>query len=47
LQQGLEEEGYQVTSAFDGLQGFELTKKSFWFNSFRLDVAKNDWIRFV
>jgi DNA-binding response OmpR family regulator len=29
LQQGLEEEGYQVTSAFDGLQGFELTKKSF------------------
>jgi DNA-binding response OmpR family regulator len=29
LQQGLEEEGYQVTSAFDGLQGFELTKASF------------------
>jgi DNA-binding response OmpR family regulator len=28
LQQGLEEEGYQVTSAFD-LQGFELTKASF------------------
>jgi DNA-binding response OmpR family regulator len=27
--QGLEEEGYQVTSAFDGLQGFELTKASF------------------
>jgi DNA-binding response OmpR family regulator len=27
LQQGLEEEGYQVTSAFDGL-GFELTKKA-------------------
>jgi DNA-binding response OmpR family regulator len=24
LQQGLEEEGYQVTSAFDGLQGSNL-----------------------
>jgi len=27
LQQGLEEEGYQITSASDGLQGFELIQK--------------------
>jgi DNA-binding response OmpR family regulator len=29
--------GYQVTSAFDGLQGFELTKASF-------DLILLDWM---
>jgi DNA-binding response OmpR family regulator len=38
LQQGLEEEGYQVTSAFDGLQGFELTKKH------HFDLILLDWM---
>jgi DNA-binding response OmpR family regulator len=38
LQQGLEEEGYQVTSA-DGLQGRTYKKASFDL-TFRLDVAK-------
>jgi DNA-binding response OmpR family regulator len=40
LQQGLEEEGYQITSASDGLQGFELIQKAFEFDSFGLDVTK-------
>lgn len=38
LQQGLEEEGYTVTTATDGLQGFELFKK----NSF--DLILLDWM---
>lgn len=38
LQQGLEEEGYVVTSATDGLQGFELIQK----NSF--DLILLDWM---
>ena len=38
LQQGLEEEGYQVTSAFDGLQGLELTQKH------HFDLILLDWM---
>ena len=38
LQQGLEEEGYQITSASDGLKGIELTKK----NNF--DLVLLDWM---
>jgi DNA-binding response OmpR family regulator len=38
LQQGLEEEGYQVTSAFDGLQGLELTQKC------HFDLILLDWM---
>ncbi|MFV8378690.1 response regulator transcription factor [Flavobacterium sp. LB3R33] len=38
LQQGLEEEGYTITSASDGLEGFELTQK----NNF--DLILLDWM---
>lgn len=38
LQQGLEEEGYTITSASDGLKGFELTQK----NNF--DLILLDWM---
>lgn len=38
LKQGLEEEGYEVTAAFDGLQGFELVQN----NSF--DLILLDWM---
>lgn len=38
LTQGLEEEGYEITAAFDGLQGFELIQK----NSF--DLILLDWM---
>ncbi|PKH68325.1 DNA-binding response regulator [Flavobacterium sp. ALD4] len=38
LQQGLEEEGYQITSAFDGLQGFELIQKH------HFDLILLDWM---
>jgi DNA-binding response OmpR family regulator len=38
LQQGLEEEGYQVTSAFDGLQGSNLQKKH------HFDLILLDWM---
>jgi DNA-binding response OmpR family regulator len=38
LQQGLEEEGYQITSAADGLQGFELIQKQ------HFDLILLDWM---
>jgi DNA-binding response OmpR family regulator len=38
LQQGLEEEGYQITTALDGLKGFELIQE----NSF--DLILLDWM---
>jgi DNA-binding response OmpR family regulator len=38
LQQGLEEEGYQITSASDGLQGFELIQKQ------HFDLILLDWM---
>ncbi|NGY36988.1 response regulator transcription factor [Flavobacterium sp. XN-5] len=38
LQQGLEEEGYQITSASDGLQGFELIQKH------QFDLILLDWM---
>jgi DNA-binding response OmpR family regulator len=38
LQQGLEEEGYQITSASDGLQGFELIQKQ------QFDLILLDWM---
>jgi DNA-binding response OmpR family regulator len=38
LKQGLEEEGYKITTAFDGLQGFELVQD----NSF--DLILLDWM---
>jgi DNA-binding response OmpR family regulator len=38
LQQGLEEEGYQITTASDGLKGFELFQK----NNF--DLVLLDWM---
>ncbi|HLF52880.1 response regulator transcription factor [Flavobacterium sp.] len=38
LQQGLEEEGYQITSASDGLKGFELTQKE------SFDLILLDWM---
>jgi DNA-binding response OmpR family regulator len=47
LQQGLEEEGYQITSASDGLQGFELIQKQQFDLILLIDVTKNEWIGFV
>ena len=38
LQQGLEEEGYQVTSVSDGLQGFEISQKE------NFDLILLDWM---
>ena len=38
LQQGLEEEGYTITSASDGLKGFELTQKH------NFDLILLDWM---
>ncbi|CAM3050783.1 response regulator transcription factor [Flavobacterium frigoris] len=38
LQQGLEEEGYQITSAADGLQGFELIQQQ------HFDLILLDWM---
>ena len=38
LQQGLEEEGYQVTSVSDGLQGLEITQKE------NFDLILLDWM---
>ncbi|MFT4685044.1 MAG: DNA-binding response OmpR family regulator [Flavobacteriales bacterium] len=38
LQQGLEEEGYQVTSAFDGVQGLELIQQH------HFDLILLDWM---
>jgi DNA-binding response OmpR family regulator len=38
LQQGLEEEGYQISSASDGLQGFELVQKQ------HFDLIILDWM---
>lgn len=38
LQQGLEEEGYQITSAVDGLEGFELIQKE------NFDLILLDWM---
>jgi DNA-binding response OmpR family regulator len=38
LQQGLEEEGYQITTASDGLKGFELTQKG------NFDLILLDWM---
>jgi DNA-binding response OmpR family regulator len=38
LQQGLEEEGYQITTASDGLSGFELTQKQ------KFDLIILDWM---
>jgi DNA-binding response OmpR family regulator len=38
LQQGLEEEGYQITSASDGLKGFELIQKE------NFDLILLDWM---
>ena len=38
LQQGLEEEGYQITTACDGLKGFELTQKG------NFDLILLDWM---
>ena len=38
LRQGLEEEGYQITSASDGLKGFELTQKQ------NFDLILLDWM---
>ena len=38
LQQGLEEEGYKITSASDGLKGFELTQKQ------NFDLILLDWM---
>lgn len=38
LQQGLEEEGYTITSASDGLKGFELTQKQ------NFDLILLDWM---
>lgn len=38
LQQGLEEEGYQITTASDGLSGFELTQKQ------KFDLVILDWM---
>ncbi|MFV5693198.1 response regulator transcription factor [Flavobacterium sp. LT1R49] len=38
LQQGLEEEGYQITSASDGLKGFELIQKE------DFDLVLLDWM---
>lgn len=38
LRQGLEEEGYQITSAVDGLEGFELTQRE------NFDLILLDWM---
>ncbi|KIA86758.1 response regulator transcription factor [Flavobacterium sp. AED] len=38
LQQGLEEEGYRITSALDGLKGFELIQKE------NFDLILLDWM---
>ena len=38
LQQGLEEEGYTITSASDGLEGFEFTQKE------NFDLILLDWM---
>lgn len=38
LQQGLEEEGYQISSASDGLKGFELSQKQ------NFDLILLDWM---
>ena len=38
LKQGLEEEGYAVTSAFDGIEGLELAKKN------EFDLILLDWM---
>lgn len=38
LQQGLEEEGYQITSASDGLKGYELTQNE------NFDLILLDWM---
>ncbi len=38
LQQGLEEEGYQITSVSDGLKGFEITQKE------HFDLILLDWM---
>ena len=38
LQQGLEEEGYTITTAFDGLKGFELSQKE------NFDLILLDWM---
>jgi DNA-binding response OmpR family regulator len=38
LQQGLEEEGYQITSALDGLKGYEL------FQNKKFDLVLLDWM---
>lgn len=38
LQQGLEEEGYKITAASDGLQGFELAQKE------NFDLILLDWM---
>lgn len=38
LQQGLQEEGYQITTASDGLKGFELTQKG------NFDLILLDWM---
>ncbi|MCV9928788.1 response regulator transcription factor [Flavobacterium sp. LS1R49] len=38
LQQGLEEEGFQITTASDGLAGFELTQK------LKFDLILLDWM---
>jgi len=38
LQQGLEEEGYQITSALDGLKGFELAQNG------NFDLILLDWM---
>ena len=38
IQQGLEEEGYMITSASDGLMGFQLTQKE------NFDLILLDWM---
>ena len=38
LQQGLEEEGYTITTAFDGVKGFELSQKE------NFDLILLDWM---
>lgn len=38
LKQGLEEEGYEVSAAYDGIQGFELVQKS------SFDLILLDWM---
>jgi DNA-binding response OmpR family regulator len=38
LKQGLEEEGYEITTAFDGLQGFEVVQNT------SFDLVLLDWM---